>query len=618
MRNILKAIGIAALATVSHATLAYAVPAANAVLDANKAAVGGAALGGKAVLKTQYAYSGQGMTGTVTSITDMKDGRFVDDAVIGPAGETQGFDGIHAWNKDPSGTVTIQDGGDQRQLSVNEAYRRANLWWRADHGGAVIVSDGEKTDAGTIYDVLTVTPKDGKPFDAWFDAKTHLLARTVEIQNVQTITTTMMDYRAVDGMEFPGKEIVNNGDAKFDQTMTVSSATFVPAQPESSYVAPKVVLTDFAIADGKTETTFPFKLYNNHIYANVSVNGKGPYQFIFDTGGVNLVTPPLATELGLKSEGQMQANGGGAGHMDLSLTKVSSLQLGGATVKDQVFAVIPLNTMSTVEGIAMPGMVGFETFRRFVTRVDYGNGTITLIKSDAFDPKNAGVAVPIRFDGNTIEAPATYDGVPGTFTIDTGARSGLMLNTPFVAAHAQFAKYHNASEAVTGWGIGGPSRSHVILGGELVIGGQTIARPIVLLSTDTKGDNASNTISGNIGGGILKRFVVTLDYEHNTMYLKPVTTAVADLDTFDRSGVWLNQSDTGYKVVDVTKGTPADDAGLKADDEIVAVDGKPATGIPLYEMRSRLRNELPGTTVIFTVKRSGVTKNVTVTLRDLI
>src|SRR6202000_1706740 len=96
---------------------------------------------------------------------------------------------------------------------------------------------------------------------------------------------------------------------------------------------------------------------------------------------------------------------------------------------------------------------------------------------------------------------------------------------------------------VTGWGIGGAPRSHVILGDGLVLGGQTIAKPVVLLSTDTKGDNASNTISGNIGGGVLKRFVVTLDYEHNTMYLRPVAAAVSDLDAFDRSGLWINQSD---------------------------------------------------------------------------
>jgi hypothetical protein len=616
MRHTVKAISLAALASVSTTTLAFAAPTADAVLDANKAAVG--ALGSKTVLKTEYAYSGQGMTGTVLSLTDVKDGRFVDDAKIGPASETQGFDGIHAWDKDPSGSITIQDGGDQRQLAVNEAYRRANLWWRADHGGATVVSDGEKTDAGATYDVLTVTPKDGKPFDAWFDANTHLLSRTVEIQNVQTITTTISDYRAVDGVELPGKEVINNGEAKYDQTMTVASATFIPAQPASAYAAPKVVLSDSAIAGGAKETTFPFKLLNNHIYANVSVNGKGPYQFIFDTGGVNLVTPPLAAELGLKSEGQMEANGAGAGHMDLSFTKVSSLQLGNAIIKDQVFAVIPLNSMSTVEGVAMPGMVGYETFRRFVTRVDYDNQTITLIKQDSFDARDAGVAVPIRFDGNTIEAPATYDGVPGTFTIDTGARTGLQLNAPFVASHAQFAKYQSASEAVTGWGVGGPTRSHVILGDGLVLGGQTIAKPVVLLSTDTKGDEASNTISGNIGGGVLKRFIVTLDYEHNTMYLKPVTAAVTDLDTFDRSGLWINQSDTGYKVVDVTKGTPADEAGFKADDEIVAVDGTPANTIPLYEMRSRLRNEAPGTAVKFTVKRGGETKDVTVTLRDLI
>jgi hypothetical protein len=616
MRHSLTAIGIAALATVSTATLALAAPSVSDVLDANAKAAGN--VSGKATLKVEYAYAGQGMTGKVVSITDLRDGRFVDDARIGPATETQGFDGTRAWDKDPSGTVNIQSGGDQRQLAVNEAFRRANLWWHPDRGGAAIVSDGEKTDASAAYDVLTVTPKDGKNFDAWFDARTHLLARVVEVQNVDTMTTTLSGYRAVDGVELAAHAVQSNGNPKFDQTTVETAATFLPPQDASVYAMPKVVTNDATIADGAKETTFPFHLYNNHIYADVRVDGKGPYQFIFDTGGVNLVTPPLVTELGLKSEGDMQGNGGGAGHMDVGLTKVSSLQLGDATVKDQIFAVLPLNTMANIDGVPMPGMVGFETFRRFVTRIDYGGDKITLIRPGAFDPKDAGVAVPINFDGNTIEAPATYDGVPGTFTIDTGARSALMLNTPFVAAHAQFAKYSDTPNVVTGWGIGGPTSSHVIRGSALVLGNQTIASPVVLLSTDTKGDNAGNTISGNIGGGVLKRFVVTLDYAHSTMYLKPVTQAVSDLDSFDRSGLWINNSKTGYAVVDVTKDGPSDTAGLKVGDEIASVDGKPAASIPLYEMRSRLRNEAPGTVVTFTVVRSGAKQDVKVTLRDLI
>jgi len=54
------------------------------------------------------------------------------------------------------------------------------------------------------------------------------------------------------------------------------------------------------------------------------------------------------------------------------------------------------------------------------------------------------------------------------------------------------------------------------------------------------------------------------------------------------------------------------------DDQIVSVDGKLATSLPVYELRERLRNEAPGTVVHFGVKRGGETKDVAVTLRDLI
>jgi membrane-associated protease RseP (regulator of RpoE activity) len=262
----------------------------------------------------------------------------------------------------------------------------------------------------------------------------------------------------------------------------------------------------------------------------------------------------------------------------------------------------------------MPGMVGFETFRRFVTRFDYGAGTITLIKPEAFAPKDAGTPVHFTFDGNTIEAPATLNGVSGTFTIDTGSRASITMNAPFTAAHHLAPKDRTAA-AVTGWGVGGPTRSIPARGDTLVIGGQSVHAPVVEFATDAGGAFANDVMAGNIGAGVLKRFVVTLDYEHTTMYLKPTAAPVGDLDTFDRAGMWFNEGGEGYQVVDVTAGTPAAVAGFKAGDEITAVDGKPARSIPLYEMRRRLRNEAPGTVVSFAVKGKGEVK---VTLRDLI
>ncbi|HEY2445826.1 MAG TPA: aspartyl protease family protein [Rhizomicrobium sp.] len=615
MRIFLTAIAVSLLAGASVPALALAAPSAADVLSANKAASGNWM--GKTSLKIEFAYVGQGMTGKVTSLDDLAGGKWKDDAAIGPATVSNGYDGEHAWQVDPSHTVTLQDGGEQRALAVNDGYRRANLWWQPGFGGANVVSDGEKADHGTTYDVLTVIPKDGKTFDAWFDAKSHLLARIIEVQGPQTITTILSDYEPVDGAEIAHKALINMGDAKYDQNLTVANATFLPAQEMGTYSAPKTTITDAAFANGAKETTFPIRLYNNHIYADVSVNGRGPYQFIFDTGGVNVVTPPLAATLGLKSEGQMQGNGTGSGHMDVGLTKVSSLQLGDATIRDQVFAVVPLDRLEPSEGVPMPGMVGFETFRRFVTRVDYGAGTITLTRSDAFNPKDAGLAVPFVFDGNTIEVPASFDDASGKFTIDTGSRASLTLNGPFAAQNRLTADRKHV-EGVNGWGIGGPSRGVTMRGDRLQIGALTIDGPVAEISTDKGGDFSTTAIAGNIGAGILKRYIVTLDYEHSTMYLKPSTGETADLDTFDRAGLWFNKGDAGYRVIDVSKGAPADQAGLKVNDEILAVNGKPATSIPLYEMRRQLRNDAPGTVVTFSVRRGGETKKIPVILRDLI
>jgi hypothetical protein len=605
-----------------HALLltVFAVPAiaspAN-VLEANRDATGGHSWGSKEALVSEYAYAGQGLTGTVSSRADLRQGWWADSVVLGPAAIANGFDGAHAWGKDQSGTVTIQEGGDQRVLAVNEAYRRANLWWREDRGDAAIADAGEKNEGGATYNVLTVTPRGGKQFDAWFDARTHLLFRTVEQQGPQTIATTFSGYAPHDGVELPGKGLISDGDVKYDQTVTLTKASFVTALPQSEYGPPQVKIADYAIAGGARETSLPFQLINNHIYADVSVDGKGPFTFIFDTGGENVLTPRVATVLGLKSEGQMEGRGAGSGHMDMGLTKVAMLELGKASVKDQVFIVAPLDALAPAEGVDMPGMVGFQVFRRFVTRFDYGARTLTLIDPAAFDAKDAGVAVPFKFNGNTIEIQASYDGIPGNYTIDTGSRSSVTLSAPFAAAHDLY-RGATTVDAMTGWGVGGPTRSRVLRGQTLSLGPQTVQKPVVEVSTDKLGAMADPSIAGNIGAAILKRYVVTLDYGHQTMYLKPVASPVEDLDTFDRAGLWINQASDGFTVVDVMKNAPADQAGLKSGDMIVAVDGKPASSLKLYEVRKQLRDEAPGTIVQLAVRRGGEQKNLAVTLRDLI
>ncbi len=608
-------LSLIAAATALPLAAQAATPAA--ILAANQQAMGGAAWD-HAALKTQYAYSGEGLTGKTEEIDDLKTGAFVEHYALGPAKGADGYDGHHAWAQDLSGTVTLQDGGEQKALAVNQAYRAANRWWQPDFGGASIEDQGERSQDAKLYDVLKITPKGGASFTAWFDAKSHLLTRIIELRDGRPTTTSYSDYETIDGARMPGKVRISNGDAKYDQHETLIKAEFLPSQPDRRFAPPREKVDDFSIAGGASRTTIPFRLINNHIYAAVRVNGKGPFMFIFDTGGVNLVTPPVAKELGLTVSGAMQANGAGKGHMQASLTKVDSVRIGAATIKSQPFIVLPLNAMSDVEGVEETGMIGFETFRRFVTRIDYGRHLLELIRPSAFNPADAGTPIPIRFNGNTIEVDARYDGISGNFTVDTGNRGSLDLDTPFVAKYALRAKAQSGVETATGWGIGGPTFGFVMRGAPLQIGSITIAHPIVTLSTDKSGAMADPTVAGNIGAGILKRFIVTLDYAHARMYLKPVTTKVSDLDTFDESGMWINEASNGFVVADVTGGGPAQQAGIQKGDVIVAVNGKPATAIRLYDLRKMFRDAPPGTAEDLSVERDGARQTIALTLADML
>ncbi|MGH6877661.1 MAG: PDZ domain-containing protein, partial [Rhizomicrobium sp.] len=208
--------------------------------------------------------------------------------------------------------------------------------------------------------------------------------------------------------------------------------------------------------------------------------------------------------------------------------------------------------------------------------------------------------------------------LPAKYDIDTGSRAELILTKPFAEKNDLRAKFPKGVDAVDGWGVGGPSRGYVTHADAMTIGPVTVDNVVVSMATENKGDFSGNDYQGNIGGGILKRFVVTFDYDTQTMYLKPLPGPIADIGTFDRAGMWFNEAPHGFAIVDVTRGAPAEEAGLKTGDVILAVDGTPVGKIKLYDLRRRLRDDPAGTVVRFRVSEGTAIRTVAVTLRKLI
>jgi hypothetical protein len=261
----------------------------------------------------------------------------------------------------------------------------------------------------------------------------------------------------------------------------------------------------------------------------------------------------------------------------------------------------------------MPGLIGYEVFSRFVTRIDYGAGAITLIDAGHFNPQEAGTPVSFVFHDHIPEVTGTFEGLPAKYSIDTGARFELTLTKSFVEQANLRGRHPNGIDAVFGWGVGGATRGYVTRATNMTLGDIEVDNVVTNMSTQNRGG-----LSGSIGGGFLKRFVVTFDYTRQIIYLKPRPGPVADTGTFDRSGMWLNVSPQGFVVVDVTKGAPAEQAGLKVGDTILAVGGVPASKLQLTAVRQQLRDNPPGTIVALRVKDGTTVAELNVRLRDLI
>jgi hypothetical protein len=381
--------------------------------------------------------------------------------------------------------------------------------------------------------------------------------------------------------------------------------------------APPAQTASIDLADGKT-ATIPFTLIDNRIFVPVTINGRGPYQFIFDTGGANILDPATAKDLGLELEPDGEAWGAGAARQQAWRTDVTRADLGGVAIRDHEFRAVSLEAIRRAIGFRrLDGLVGRELFERFVIDIDYAGQTLTFAEPTSWNPGGThGKPHALDFFGGIPMLPAAVDGLRGNFIIDTGDRSSLTLFGPFVDRHGLRATSAKKVQAVTGWGVGGPipadvARSAFAFAGHNLKG---IVTRMPLLKT---GGFASAEAAGSIGTGILKRFRATFDYSRKHLYLTP-GPGYADADPADRSGLWLSMDDAGFKVMSVVSGSPAAEAGLRVDDIVVAIDGKAAAQLFLVELRERLRTTPPGAQVQLTVKTGTNTRDVTITLRDLI
>ncbi len=379
--------------------------------------------------------------------------------------------------------------------------------------------------------------------------------------------------------------------------------------------------TQLSIDGDRASVEVPFTLIDNRNFVDVTLNGRGPFKFILDTGGGSgvVVTPDVARKIGLIGVGSKDVSGAGAGKEAASLARLDQVQLGAIHLTNVPATILGLGKIQNAMGFErLDGIIGQEIFTRFVTTIDFERSRIRLTRPEVYRQADAAISMQLVIEGGEPFVEGHFDGVGGRFFVDTGDRSSISFCGPFAEEFHLLDLLQPKIEAMTGYGVGGPIPARVTWLRDFELGALTLPPVVARFPALKTGAFATPKLAGVIGNGVLKRFTVTFNYFRGEMLLEP-NSSFAQADAFDRSGLWLgkNQAQRTFEILDVIKGSPAAGSGLMPGDQVLAINGQSVEKLKIDQVRAFLK-QAGAIRVALKVRRKNVERQVALDLRDVL
>jgi hypothetical protein len=482
------------------------------------------ALGGRTALENlgdwhaKGSYRRGGVDGTI-ELYQSATGARREILVLGFLREERVFDGERGWLVDRNREV--------RELGGFELDdQRANAFWGTWSALLTFLRAGSVTRDG---DRLVLAPERGnRPDTVTFDATTHLPTTVVRRDGDKLRTTTLSDWRVVDGVQFPHTIREDNGNPNDAVAITWSqirraeldSKLFArPAdrEPDATLVASPIVVPIEVV-------------YGGLIFMTARINDT-PMSFVLDTGAeATVLNSSRLAKLGLQGLGHF-ATGAGGGDVELSYvqgvtTKVGDAKTGEAIVRDQIVAAVLLDALERPLRRPLDGILGYDFISRFVVEIDYKNKLLRLHDRATYKHAGSATAQRMTLEDSTpfINAALEVPGKPnigGRFILDTGCLCNVQVFSPFVDAHSLLTLFPEAKQAGYSAGAGGQTHEMTAVIPGLVIGDRRIDKAVANFARDKHGASADPEAAGLIGSLALGQFTLVLDYKRQQFFLEP-------------------------------------------------------------------------------------------------
>lgn len=369
----------------------------------------------------------------------------------------------------------------------------------------------------------------------------------------------------------------------------------------------------------------PIEVYRHRVYLPARIAGSDPVTLILDNGAsVSGVHDSVARALGVRQSKTAKLTGNGQAMMSIGLATDVPFDVGGATIREPLVAMLPYDEFARHEGRLNAGVLGKDVYARFVVDIDYAAHRLTLRDPATFTYDGTGIVIPLHVsrtrDAAWMSARITFPGlapIDARLGLDMGTYSALRVYRPFVTAHQLSVAVPNGVTTF-GFGLGGEFPVRLARASHVTIGGLNVDRPVAELSLADSGATAGSGVDGTIGGAILSCFHMIVDYAHARMILEPNGQACSSSSDADMSGLVLDAGGPGLATITVghvVAATPAADAGFQEGDRLVSVDGTPADSLGLLRVQT-LFSQAAAYRV--TIERNGSTTDLSLRTRPLI
>jgi tetratricopeptide (TPR) repeat protein len=309
------------------------------------------------------------------------------------------------------------------------------------------------------------------------------------------------------------------------------------------------------VSSGQNRTSVLFESVDTRPILRVNVNGqKEPLSFVLDTGsGMSVVSDDTAKKLGLRpiARGGLARAVGGGGRFEIVYGFLSSMEIGEVKVEN-----VPVYIRKFFDSkVPVDGYLGLSVISRFLTKIDYGEKRLALIRQNQSDtvegwttlrqrqdlpasmlttlPIESTIEVPLRTTSSGfLSGEVSLEGFDKTlnFIIDTAA--SITVVSEKLSQEEQLLTLLKPSNMRV-YGAAGVTEDVKLVQLPRIGLGPTILEQVnaAVLDLEPVNETAGFTQSGILGGNFLRHFRLYFDFARGVVRLEPLSQKPKSTDT---------------------------------------------------------------------------------------